>query len=78
MSKLTHYHSITHVVHLAAQAGVRHSVSDPGVFIRDNIRCFSVLLETLSAHPAIKLVYASSSSVYADEDAAGGKPFNDR
>ena len=67
----------THVIHLAAQAGVRHSVKKPAGFIHDNIHCFSVLLEVIADFSVQKLVYASSSSVYSDLDAILG-PFNDR
>lgn len=55
---------ITHVVHLAAQAGVRHSLSHPDDYVASNLQGFVSLLETIRPFPAIKLVYASSSSVY--------------
>ncbi len=40
-------HHFTDVVHLAAQAGVRHSLNDPVSYVHNNIGCFEVLLETL-------------------------------
>jgi UDP-glucuronate 4-epimerase len=52
------------VVHLAAQAGVRHSLSAPRAFTSANVDGFLGILEACRAHPVAHLVYASSSSVY--------------
>ena len=52
------------VVNLAAQAGVRYSLSHPQVYIDSNITGFLNILEACRAHPVKNLVYASSSSVY--------------
>lgn len=57
------------VVNLAAQAGVRYSITDPDVYIQSNIIGFYNILEACRAtmgtdHPVEHLVYASSSSVY--------------
>lgn len=57
-------HGITHVVHLAAQAGVRHSLSQPDDYVSSNLEGFVSLLESIRYFPTIKLIYASSSSVY--------------
>lgn len=57
-------HGITHVVHLAAQAGVRHSLTHPDDYVSSNLQGFVSLLEALRLNPSIKLIYASSSSVY--------------
>lgn len=57
-------HGITHVVHLAAQAGVRHSLSHPDEYVASNLQGFVSILENVRLFPSIKLVYASSSSVY--------------
>lgn len=57
-------HGITHVVHLAAQAGVRHSLTNPDDYVASNLQGFVSILEALRYFPSIKLVYASSSSVY--------------
>ncbi len=54
----------THVVHLAAQAGVRHSIKVPQSYVRENVDCFLTLLEVVRQRPLARLVYASSSSVY--------------
>lgn len=52
------------VVHLAAQAGVRYSITHPDDYINSNILGFYRILETCRHHPVEHLVYASSSSVY--------------
>ena len=52
------------VVHLAAQAGVRHSITHPHAYARSNLVGFLNLLEACRQHPVEHLVYASSSSVY--------------
>ncbi|MBE9172354.1 NAD-dependent epimerase/dehydratase family protein, partial [Cyanobium sp. LEGE 06143] len=52
------------VVHLAAQAGVRHSITNPAAYIQSNLLGFSQVLEACRAQQVAHLVYASSSSVY--------------
>lgn len=52
------------VVNLAAQAGVRHSIDHPDVYIESNIIGFYNILEACRNYPVKHLVYASSSSVY--------------
>ena len=52
------------VVNLAAQAGVRYSITNPDAYINSNIIGFYNILETCRHHPVEHLVYASSSSVY--------------
>ncbi len=52
------------VVNLAAQAGVRYSITNPDVYIENNIIGFYNILEACRNHPVEHLVYASSSSVY--------------
>jgi len=57
--------SIDRVVHLAAQAGVRHSLVDPYIYLHSNIDGHVVLLEAARRLPGLlHFVYASSSSVY--------------
>jgi UDP-glucuronate 4-epimerase len=56
---------ITHVVHLAAQAGVRFSMIDPYAYVSSNVMGQVVMLELARALPRLEhFVYASSSSVY--------------
>jgi UDP-glucuronate 4-epimerase len=52
------------VLHLAAQAGVRHSLENPGAYVQANLVGFANVLECSRRHPPRHLVYASSSSVY--------------
>ena len=52
------------VVNLAAQAGVRYSITNPEVYIESNIIGFYNILEACRHNPVEHLVYASSSSVY--------------
>ena len=56
--------SFSVVVNLAAQAGVRYSITNPDVYIESNIIGFYNILEACRNHPVDHLVYASSSSVY--------------
>jgi UDP-glucuronate 4-epimerase len=53
------------IVHLAAQAGVRHSLTEPFAYVDANVTGHLVVLEACRRLPALKhLVYASTSSVY--------------
>ena len=52
------------VVNLAAQAGVRYSITNPDAYIMSNMMGFYNILEACRHHPVEHLVYASSSSVY--------------
>jgi UDP-glucuronate 4-epimerase len=56
--------AFTHVVHLAAQPGVRYSLENPGAYLRNNIDAFGCILEGARHARIAHLVYASSSSVY--------------
>lgn len=55
------------VVHLAAQAGVRHSLDNPHAYIDSNVVGFLNVLEGCRHNAVPHLVYASSSSVYGDD-----------
>lgn len=54
----------TVVVHLAAQAGVRYSITNPDAYVESNLIGFYNILEGCRHYPVEHLVYASSSSVY--------------
>lgn len=56
----------THLLHLAAQAGVRYSLENPEAYLRSNIDGFLNILEICRYRPGLPLVYASSSSVYGN------------
>ncbi len=57
-------HNFSVVVNLAAQAGVRYSITNPDVYIESNLIGFYNILEACRNYPVEHLVYASSSSVY--------------
>ena len=57
-------HKPTHIVHLAAQAGVRYSTENPAAYVDSNVHAFLNVLEACRAHVDIPLIFASSSSVY--------------
>jgi UDP-glucuronate 4-epimerase len=52
------------VLHLAAQAGVRYSLENPGAYVQTNLVGFASVLDACRAQPPRHLVFASSSSVY--------------
>ncbi len=54
----------THIVHLAAQAGVRYSLDHPQAYVKANLEGFTNILEICRTTPSVPLIYASSSSVY--------------
>ncbi len=54
------------VIHLAAQAGVRYSVTNPEKYLNTNIIAFSNIFENIDKTNLKKVIYASSSSVYGD------------
>ena len=58
-----HYHP-THVINLAAQAGVRYSIENPYAYVDSNLIGFMNILEACRNYPVEHLLYASSSSVY--------------
>ena len=63
-----HLKGVTHVFHLAAQAGVRKSWGrDFRVYTANNVEATQILLEACVGLPIERLVYASSSSVYGDD-----------
>jgi len=64
MAALFAGHRPTRVVHLAAQAGVRYSLTNPFAYTRSNIDGFLTILEGCRHHGVEHLVFASSSSVY--------------
>ena len=57
-------HGFDVVVNLAAQAGVRYSITNPDAYIESNLIGFYNILEACRHNPVEHLVYASSSSVY--------------
>eukprot|EP01018_Ginkgo_biloba_P014341 Gb_06935 [translate_table: standard] len=65
LKKLFDVVPFTHVMHLAAQAGVRYAMQNPSSYVHSNIAGLVTLFETCkSANPQPAIVWASSSSVY--------------
>jgi len=60
----------THVIHLAAQAGVRYSIDNPQAYVDSNLVGFMNILEACRKYPVKHLIYASSSSVYGGNKVA--------
>jgi UDP-glucuronate 4-epimerase len=56
----------TRVCHLAAQAGVRHSIDHPDIFLQDNVEGTNLVMEFCKDHEVGGLIYASTSAVYGD------------
>ncbi len=69
LRRLHQEHNFTHILHLAAQPGVRNSLQNPSAYLKNNVDGFFVLLDLLrslkeSNEPLPHFTYASSSSVY--------------
>jgi len=60
----------THVINLAAQAGVRYSIENPYAYVDSNLIGFVNILEACRNYPVEHLLYASSSSVYGGNKVA--------
>lgn len=56
------------VIHLAAQAGVRYSIENPEVYIQSNVKGFFNIIEVCRKAGVRRLIYASSSSVYGNQN----------
>ena len=66
---IAEHEDITEIVHLAAQAGVRHSLVDPYAYVQSNVMGHLVVLEAARRLPGLRhMVYASTSSVYGMND----------
>jgi len=63
-SALFRKHGFPHVIHLAAQAGVRHSITHPEAYVDANLQGFANVLEGCRHNGCKHLIFASSSSVY--------------
>ena len=64
VEKIFTENNIAVVVNLAAQAGVRYSITNPDAYVESNLIGFYNILEACRHHAVEHLVYASSSSVY--------------
>src|SRR5690554_1285248 len=68
MANLFREEQFTHVIHLAAQAGVRYSIENPFAYVDSNLVGMMTILEGCRHNKVKHLVYASSSSVYGMND----------
>lgn len=68
MAQLFREEQFTHVIHLAAQAGVRYSIENPFAYVDSNLVGMMTILEGCRHNKVEHLVYASSSSVYGMND----------
>jgi UDP-glucuronate 4-epimerase len=68
MAKLEQSFQFTMIYHLAAQAGVRYSLENPAAYIDSNLVGFGNILELARQQKVEHLVYASSSSVYGENE----------
>ena len=75
MDRLFRDEEFDSVIHLAAQAGVRHSLDHPFVYIDSNLKGFTTILEGCRHTEVDHLVFASSSSVYG---ANTRQPFSEK
>jgi UDP-glucuronate 4-epimerase len=65
LAKMMKEHKVTHILALAAQAGVRYATKDPHSYVMSNVEGFVNLLEVArKMDPMPRIVYSSSSSVY--------------
>jgi UDP-glucuronate 4-epimerase len=64
MEELFHAEKFQRVVHLAAQAGVRYSITHPHTYVQSNVTGFLHVIEGCRHNAVAHLVYASTSSVY--------------
>ena len=64
LKRLFEEHRFDRVIHLAAQAGVRYSLSHPEVYVQSNLVGFTNILEACRHSGVAHLTYASTSSVY--------------
>ncbi len=64
LQQLFGQHQFSRVIHLAAQAGVRYSITNPAAYVQSNLVGFANILENCRQQQVEHLVYASSSSVY--------------
>jgi len=73
------WNCVTHILHLAAQAGVRYSLENPHSYIQSNLMGHLNVLEyARHSHTVEHIAYASSSSVYGEREAQTGFTETDR
>ncbi len=68
LKKIFLKNNFKYVFHLAAQAGVRYSIMHPEKYVDSNIRGFFNIIDNCKINKVMRLYYASSSSVYGEND----------
>ncbi len=68
LNKLIINNKIKYIVHLAAQAGVRYSIENPATYFKNNLEVFFNILEISRKNKIKHLVFASTSSVYGENN----------
>lgn len=68
LEQMFDFEKFDYVVHLAAQAGVRYSIDHPATYIDSNVVGFHNILDLCQRYRVKHLVYASSSSVYGEQE----------
>ncbi len=66
LNKIFYKYKFTHVINLAAQAGVRYSLINPDSYVKSNLLGFANLIEQSKNHKIRHFLYASTSSVYGN------------
>ena len=68
LNKIINKFNIKYIVHLAAQAGVRYSIENPKTYFKNNLEVFFNILEVSKKNRIKHLIFASTSSVYGEND----------
>ena len=68
IDKLIKQNEISHIIHLAAQAGVRYSIINPKTYFKNNLDVFFNILEVSRNNKIKHLIFASTSSVYGENN----------
>tara|TARA_B100000963_G_scaffold94602_1_gene81496 strand:+ start:1153 stop:2112 length:960 start_codon:yes stop_codon:yes gene_type:complete len=76
IEKIIIKNKISHVIHLAAQAGVRFSILNPQTYVKNNINGFFSILQACKNTKIKHLIYASTSSVYGNDNRQPSKETN--
>lgn len=70
LHKVFSEHKFDVVAHLAAQAGVRYSSENPGIYTETNVKGTQLILEMMKEFEVKQMVYASTSSIYGNDSKA--------
>ncbi len=68
LDKIIKKYKIKYIIHLAAQAGVRYSITNPDIYFKNNVEGFFNIMELARTNNIKHLLFASSSSVYGNKN----------